>query len=436
MRRIAVVEGVPFSEPQLARAIRVAGERLTAQLRPRLRPVIVEEASSFTVRNVIGALRLDENTVLEVTPKVGGHDDWVRAVLDLLVGPERIDIGGERLSDLAPRRPELLEVLASAYAARLRRALHRDGPLLLIDRRYDNLGVLKGKLATSSYLRSASWRPHIFPLSYDVLSPDNQFARAMAVVARLLATATSSPSVRGSLFESAIALRPGYPEDVRVEPSVTSRPLPEQWGVYRPAWSIAVSVLSRASLLRATGQQHGVEVAIEAWPLLERLLERALDEATRAAQALGRDIARLPKPRTPLLVSPSEGGRPHGVEPDGQLVENGATIATFEGKYAARGSRWPADDHVFQALTTAAACQSPLSVLIYPEMFSPVWWDVLGFGGTPKHLVAVGLGLFSYRRGVGDRERAQLMLGLLKGRPTGVVAGVVPAAQGAAPPRA
>lgn len=428
MRRISVVEGVAFSEPELASAIRTAGERLTTQLRPRLRPLIIEEAGTFTIRNVVGTIRIDESTVLEVTPKVSGSDDWVRAVLDLLVGPDRIDIGGERLSDLAPRRPELLEVLASAYAARLRRALHRDGPLLLIERRHERLGVLKGKLATSQYLRSVHWRPHVFPVSYDVLSPDNQFARAMAYVARILAAASGNPSVRGSLLESATALRPGFAEDVRVDPSVAYRPLPEQWGVYRPAWSIAVAILSRTSLLRASGRHHGVEVAIEAWPLLERLLERALDEAAASARTAGRDMTRRPKQGTPLLVLPSTGGSPRGVEPDGELTEGGQTIATFEAKYSARGSRWPVDDHVFQALTTAAACRSPLSVLVYPETFDPVWWDVEGFSGTPKHLVTVGLGLFSYRRGQGDRDRSQLLLELLKGRPASALSGAISAA--------
>jgi hypothetical protein len=417
MQRIAVTEGQPFEEAQLSGLIRAAGDRLTTQLRPRLRPVISEEAGQFTVRNVVGTVRLDDVTALEVAPKVGADEDWVRAVLDLLVGPDRIDIGGERLSGLAPSRPELLEVLASAYATRLRRALHRDGPLLLIHRRHDRLAVFKGKLQTSPYLRAASWRPHVFPVGYDVLSPDNDFARAMAFVARLLAASTTSPNVRGSLLESASALRPGCAEEVQVDPAVALRPFPEQWGVYRPAWSIAVAVLTRTSPLRATGQHHGVEVAIEVWPLLERLLERALNDAARTAQASGRPLMRVPKAATPLLTSPSAGGSPRGVEPDGQLVENGATVATFEAKYSARGQRWPNDDHVFQALSTAAACGSPLAALVYPESFPFVWWDVIGFGGHPKELVAVGLGLFSYRRGVGDRERGDLLLKLLSGRP-------------------
>lgn len=425
MWRIPVTESEPFEEPQVAGLVRAAGDRLTTRLRPRLRPVISEEAGQFTVRNVVGTVRLDDVTVLEVAPKVDPDQDWVRAVLDLLVGRDRIDIGGERLAGLAPRRPELLEVLASAYATRLRRALHRDGPLLLIHRQHDRLPVFKGKLQISSYLRQASWRPHVFPVGYDVLSPDNDFGRAMAFVARLLAASSTNPTVRSSLFESATALRPGFAEDVQVDPAVALRPFPEQWGIYRPAWSIAVSVLTRTSLLRVTGQHHGVEIAIEVWPLLERLLERALEDAACAARASGRPLVNAPKGTTALLVSPSEGGRPRDVEPDGQLTEAGVTLATFEAKYTTRGNRWPNDDHVFQALTTAAACRSPLAVLVYPEEFPAVWWEVEGFHGTPKSLAAIGLGLFSYRRGPGDRERGRLILDLLNGRPHGAPVGSI-----------
>ncbi len=418
MRRIVVTEGVPFVEPEFADLIRQAGDRIWTQLRPRFRPV-TEEAGQFTVRNVIGTIWVNDSTVLEVEPKVGADEDWTHAVLDLLLWPDRIDIAGSRLSGFAPRRPELLEVLASAYATRLQRALHRDGPLLLIHRRADSLRVFKGKLNATLYVRRMGWKPQIFSVSYDLLSADSDFSRAMAVVARLLASATSSARVRSSLLESAVALRPGFAEEVRIDPIVVARPFPEQWGVYKPAWSITVAILSKTSLLRARGPHHGVEVAIEAWPLLERLLQRALEDAVRQARAAGFNVARVPKRKTSLLVSPTEGGSPRGVEPDGQLVKNGATIATFEAKYSpvATAGSWPREDHVFQALATAAACDSPLAVLVYPEAFKPVWWNVQGFKGRPQQLAAVGLGLFSYRRGEGDRTRGEMIQTLLNGRP-------------------
>jgi hypothetical protein len=204
-----------------------------------------------------------------------------------------------------------------------------------------------------------------------------------------------------------------------INPAVVSRPLPAQWSVYQPAWSIAVAILSNSSLLRSTGQHRGVEVAIEAWPLLEHLLERGLRAAQHEEAAKGRAIDIVPKQLHPLLTNPSQLASARFVEPDGQLAEAGQTIATFEAKYSPGPlpSGWPPRPHLFQALSTAAACDSPLAVLVYPRSFDAIWWDVAGFGGRPSQLAALGLGLFSYRRGTGDAAAGQALSGVLAGRP-------------------
>jgi hypothetical protein len=222
------------------------------------------------------------------------------------------------------------------------------------------------------------------------------------------------------LAELRVGLRPGSPEFAAIDPTVVARPLPSQWSVYRPAWSIAVAILSNSSLLRSTGQHRGVEVAIEAWPLLEHLLERGLRAAQQQMYEAGRTIDVVPKGHQPLLQNPSHGASPRFVEPDGQLAEAGHTIATFEAKYSPGPlpGRWPPRSHLFQALSTASACDSPLAVLVYPRSFEPRWYDVAGFSGRPTHLAAIGLGLFSYRRGTGDVSAGQALSQLLVGRPT------------------
>ena len=92
------------------------------------------------------------------------------------------------------------------------------------------------------------------------------------------------------------------------------------------------------------------------------------------------------------------------------------TSATFEAKYSPRyTSEWPSRAHVFQALSTAAACSSPLAVLVYPERFDAAWWSVSGFNGKPKALAAIGLDLFGYASGAGDVERGNRILDLLAG---------------------
>lgn len=408
-------EGVPFSAgDELATKLRSAAARLTTQLRPRL-SCFREDRGQFVIQNVIGTIRIDDTTIVEVSPKVGLDKDWISAVLDLLEGVDRIDVGGERLGGLAPRRPELLEALASVYAVRLRQALRRDGPLRLIERRNEVLGLLRGKLKTVQYVIHAPRHPHRFPVDFDELSVENDFSRGMALVARLLSTVSTSPQVRASLVESAAALRPNLPDSVRVHPSIVSKPFPPQWSVYRPAWSIAVAVLSRMSLLHTTGQHHGVEVAIEVWPLLERLLDRALDEASRITSEVGQPLEREPEPSSLLLRASTSNLSSRSVKPDGQLVSKDNTAATFEAKYSPRGSgaAWPAREHVFQAVATASACRSPLAVLVYPEDFELCWWDVEVAGGHPAHLVAIGLDLFSYRRGSGDHERGKRLARLL-----------------------
>lgn len=101
------------------------------------------------------------------------------------------------------------------------------------------------------------------------------------------------------------------------------------------------------------------------------------------------------------------------VEPDGSLWRGDEVIATFEAKYSTAASGTTFRSHYFQAVTTAAAVDSPLAVLVYPEMSAPVSWDVVGFDGKPARLVAVGLDLYGYQRGR-ERERGELLLGVVR----------------------
>jgi 5-methylcytosine-specific restriction endonuclease McrBC regulatory subunit McrC len=419
MRRIPVTEGVEFvSSAAEASLVRRAADRLRKQLRPTM-GFLTESGDRMTVRNVIGSIRLDDGSLLEVSPKVDADQDWVRATLDLLVGTDRLDIAGERLAGLAPRRRDLLDVLAATYAARLQRAVRRDGPMLVVQRHEETLPILKGKLRLTPWLHDVALRPHRFPTAFDLLESDNDFTRAMAHVASSLAGASNTPSVRSLLHQLALALRPGAPEDVRIDPSIIRRPFPPQWAVYRPAWSIAVAVISRSSLLASRGQHRGFEVAIEAWPLLETLLERSLVAAVRIAADTGTTLQLRGRGAQAALLT--EGSTVHQrVEPDGWLLSGGHTLAVLEAKYAPAprqawpaGQNWPERGHVFQVLAAAAACSSPLAVLIYPGLFEPHEWEVKGFNGTPSTLIAMGLGLFSYRRGAGDDERGSRLLEVL-----------------------
>jgi hypothetical protein len=390
---------------------------LNAELRPRFR-LLSENAGQFTISGVIGTVSLGPGKVLQVTPKTSPNEDWIAAVLDLLIGSDRIDAAGERTAGLSPNRRSLLEVLAAIYAARLKRAIRRDGPLLLIERTEADLPHLKGRLQATPWIRHAAWRPHRLPVSFDRLTPNNDFSRALSAVALILADVTQSVQTRNALLEAARTLRPGFPQWAPVTLGVATRRLPPQWSVYQPAWSIAAAILARRSLLRRRGVYQGVSIVIEAWPLLERLLERALSKAVQIARLAGRDLSVSPK-QSKTLLTPlvGLGAQEHCVIPDGRLLDGRATVATFEAKYKAPDGAQPDRADIYQALCAAATHESPLAVLIYPESFPPAWWRVEGFAGRPSHFAAVGLGLFSYRHGTGDFERGETILKLLNGPP-------------------
>jgi McrBC 5-methylcytosine restriction system component len=417
MLSIACVEGEPFRvEANLRDMVRAAGARLVTQLRPRFR-ILSEDAGAFTVSGVIGTISLGPGLLLDVVPKTGPAEDWVHSVLSLLIGTDRIDAAGERAAGLSQQRRDLLEILAAIYAARLRRALGRDGPIVLISRQQAELQRLKGKLRVTPWLRRAVWQPHRMPVAFDHLTADHDFARGLAFVARLLARSTSSPITRGALVEAARSLRPGHSEDVMVASSVATRSLPPQWSSFEPAWSIAAAILSQRSLLGPTGRYHGISIVIEAWPLLERLLQRALSAAVRLALKDGKQLGSPTKFGATLLDQPrGSASASRRVEPDGRLELGGRTIATFEAKYQRRvDQEWPYRGDIFQALATAAACGSPVAVLVYPETFPTAWWRVRGFDDHPAHLAAIGLGLFSYRGQRNDDALGRRVLDLLIG---------------------
>jgi 5-methylcytosine-specific restriction enzyme subunit McrC len=413
--RIACIEGEPFSlDVPLRPLLRSAAARLSRQLRPRFKP-LAEDQGEFTIHGLIGSISLGPGATIDITPKTQPGEDWLRAVLQLLAGSDRIDIAEERLSGLSPSRRDLLELLAAIYAARLERALRRDGPILTMESMKTVLPRLKGKLNVSAWSRRAVWAPHRFPLSYNSLTSENDFSRALAYAARLLYEASRSSDTRFRLASCARALQSGF-SDAPPPRTTTMRQLPSQWAVYRPAWSIAKALLLRKSLLGTTGHQTGLSIVIEAWPLLERLLQRSLIAGARLGSTLGRDLSAPSRSERPLLTNPiGSANRTHHVVPDGRLIEGNRTVATFEAKYKRREADWPKREDVYQALCTAAAFHSPLAVLVYPEAFPSAFWKVQGMGNCPGKLAAVGLDVFSYRAGTGDDTRGRLCLDLLAG---------------------
>jgi hypothetical protein len=417
---VACVEGAPFElERPLHEPLRRAVNEARRRIRPTLSP-LSQAGGSFTLSGIVGSLELRPGVTLEIVPKTKPEEDWVSAALDLLLPATRASIADERRGGLARSR-QPLDVLAAIYSERLARAIRRDGPVLVMERRSDVRQLLAGKLDVTRWSRTAAWRPQDLPTTFQTLSADNDFTRAMSQVATALAIASRDPQVRGRLLRLSSELRPGAPPHFALDPAAATRPLPAQWAAYAGAWDVAVSVLSGKSLLGSKGRRKGVSLAIEAWPLLETLLTRALQQAVRLGREHGREMRCPPKHGSELIrPTPGSPGKRRGAEPDGRLLEGETPIATFEAKYSPGDGTEPPRQHVFQALATAAACRAPLAVLVYPDEFEPVHWETSGFGGSPGRLASIGLGLFGYRGGEGDRQRGRRILDLVEDLAGGV----------------
>ena len=396
MATIAVKEGHDFELSELqAQRLRNAVARLNIQLHPRL-PLLTERGGLFRLNNLLGSVDIGGGDLIEVSPKVPTDGDWTTATVSLLTGREAIDVGGERRAGVSALHNRLLDGIAAIFHNRLERAFQQDGPIVLLERIPRELPYLHGTLNVTSWTRKALWRPHIFPVSRIELASDNPFTHGLIRVSNALARIAVSVRVRTGLRALSRDLSPGVIADKFSTVGIASRILPEQWSAYKPAWSLAVAVLTKTSLFGPTGTHKGIGIAVEAWPLLETLLERTLQAVGRVGLNQGRILEYRMKGRVPLLTETYTPHQPSfSPEPDGRLFENGNLVATFEAKYSKFDGKVPSREHIYQALSTAAACGSTVAVMVYPGDFKVRTWHVHGFSGKPMHLLALGLDMFA-----------------------------------------
>ncbi|MDR1213549.1 MAG: McrC family protein [Propionibacteriaceae bacterium] len=384
----------------LARAIKTASQSLKHVLRPRFSQVGIDDRT-VTFTNLVGSFRLDTGEIVKVRPKTDHGQDWAGSVARLLTPNTRVGITGSSHS----RRREsgadsaLAVAIRIEYGRRLERALRSDGPVQAYERVSETTHRLRGRLQVTDWLRTAALKPTDFPVVRDELTIHNDFARAMALVAEAFARSTASPQLASKLHRLASNMTVGESIPARVNPAVTSRDLPPQWAKFDTAWDIARSFLNNRSLMGGPGRWHGFEVSVEPWPLLEELLQRALQTIVR--QGLVPGVVNVPPKNRYGLLRGTSGLT---VEPDGVVMGDGRTLASFEAKYTTKVRE---RDHVFQAVTTAAVLQSPLAVLVYPGDEGVHVEDVAGHNGNPGHLATLGLGMYRYGGLASDIENAK-----------------------------
>lgn len=390
--------------------LRVGAARLSEQLRPTIRQFNVDVLGA-SFGNVVGSFSLPSGDVVEVAPKarVG---EWTTAVVHLLSESTRLAVTGSQRSRPSARNDDLTAALALEYARRLERALRKDGPMMVYERKHEVSRKWRGRLDVTSWVRANVVDPTRFPMAHDELSVLNDFTRGFSVVAGLLSRSAAGSEVASRLRRIQNSVIPGSPVPAFVNPAAARRRLPPQWASYAPAWDIAAPILRSQSVVGDPGRATGLEVAVEPWRLLETLLERGI----AALAASDHELQFEPKATYPLLtdvmgvISTVNDTFPRGVEPDGLLKQaDGRILATFEAKYSNRPKR----EHVFQSLATAAALSSPLAILVYPWAEAPRRFEVTGFHGHPASLATVGVDLFGYRRGDGDKALAAIFRELL-----------------------
>jgi len=421
-RYISVQEYEPLKvDVVTAGEIRETLRDIGQRLQPRF-GFLTETSRGMAIGNFVGSARLPSGAVIEVRPKVSAGSDWPSAVLDLLEPGSRIELQGNRQASFSFRRSNLQDALAIEFSRRLQLAFDREGPIQIIQMQFEESRRFKGKLDLSRWLRRSVLAPHIFPLTREEFSTRNDFASGIAFTANLLAKGTHHPIVSSQLYRLASLQVPGAPVPTHVSPGIALRQLPSQWKSYSPVWSLVQAILRNRALLNSTGQLHGLEVAVEPWPLLETYLSRALNSA---AQQLSNGAAHYEfrtqhqvqvlshLPGAPTSGINSLGKSALNAYPDGVLFRNGVPLANFDAKYT-KFDETPEESHVYQVLAASAALQTRIAVLVYPEEFDAQWFKVTTLNGRPATLVAVGVGMFSYRRGKGDLEGASKLISLLK----------------------
>lgn len=399
MRRepIRAVEGRAVRVPRdVYDSLAVEGERVAANLGLRIGGV-TRLAGALRFDNMIGTIATPLG-LIEITPKTRPGQDWMRSVVDLLDDrPVTIadDVPASSLGGPATFR----QLLATIFAQRLTRAFAIEGPITTIEIEQHRSRLLDGSLRVEEWIQTLFSEPHVFPVERQTLSRDNPFTRTLSHVAQMLMADVTDTVLRRRLLDTVDQLSHG--RDVpEAPPNATDIHLPDQWGAYLPAWTIAQMILRRRTTPDARARPHGVSFAIEPWILLERLLERAV---RRLAVTMTSDCATFTshaQAGRAFLSRAVHNRRSRMLLPDCTLARDGLTIVNFEAKYRDHSiTNAPERSESYQAITAGRALGTRLAVLVYPNANEAEVFDVLEKGHRPERLATIGLDLFGYRRG-------------------------------------
>ncbi len=399
MRRepIRAVEGQPIRVPRdVYDDLAGEGERVAASLGLRIGGV-TRLAGTLRFDNMIGTIATPRGSI-EIAPKTRPGQDWMRSVVDLL-DDRPVTIADDVPASSLGGPSTFRQLLATIFAQRLTRAFGVEGPITTIEVEHHRSRLLDGHLRVEEWIQTLFSEPHIFPVERQTVSTDNAFNRTLSHVGRILMADVTDATLRRRLMNTLKELSEG--RDVAEPPTnATEIHLPDQWGAYLPAWTIAQMILRRRTTPDARARPHGISFAIEPWILLERLLERVVG---RLATAMSGDDAMFTSHSQSGKAFLSRAVRDHRSRmlfPDCTLVREGVTIVNFEAKYRDHSiTNAPKRSESYQAITAGRALGTRLAVLVYPNANEAEVFDILEKGHRPERLATIGLDLFGYRRG-------------------------------------
>jgi hypothetical protein len=406
-------EGEPIRVPaahyeELARE----GERVASSLKLKLGGV-TRLSGALKFENMIGSIATPR-VVLELVPKTQPNQDWMRSVLALM------DDRPIHLFDDAPASPsqwqsQFADLIARTFAKRLSNALAAEGTITTIEAAFFRSSMLSGRLRVGEWARRAAYDGHRFPIDRHILSSNNIYSQTLVFVGQVLAPFIDLPQARRQLLENLDTLSGGI--EVSDAPSnAIGLELPEQWGAYDPAWTIAQFVLKQRSQFGRQSRPHGMSLVIEPWILLERLLERTLSSlAEQLTTDFGTSFASKPQRAVTFLSGAQLASDARHLVPDCVLLRNNSPLVNFEAKYrdyARTGA--PLRTESYQAITAGRALGTRLAILAYPNDIPTKVLDVHKVGYPPEKLAIIGLDMFGYERGSGEKKRSQLIRSILE----------------------
>jgi hypothetical protein len=97
------IEGEPFTvDAQMRDSLNTAMTRLKIELRFRTWPLADYPGGKIAIRGVIGTISLRDGRTINIVPKTDPTDDWIKAILNLVMTSDRIDAAGKGWLGLDP----------------------------------------------------------------------------------------------------------------------------------------------------------------------------------------------------------------------------------------------------------------------------------------------------------------------------------------------